>query len=83
MKGIIHVRKFGALDFWPIPDEEKVILEFNKVWQPMGTSGLKFRRLAGKYVLAGQFVDLHSTLEKVSVAQKRRVMDRSNGMYEI
>jgi hypothetical protein len=49
-EGIIHARKFGALDFWPIPDEEKVSLEFNKVWQPTGTSGLKFHRPAGKYV---------------------------------
>jgi hypothetical protein len=59
-KGIIHVKKFGAHDFWPISDEEKVILEFNKVWQPTSTSGLKFHRLAGKYVRFGQFVDLHT-----------------------
>jgi hypothetical protein len=70
-EGIIHVRKFGACDFWLIPDEEKVILEFNKVWQPTGTNGLKFRRLAGKYVRYGQFVDLHTPYWKTFMLHKK------------
>jgi hypothetical protein len=57
--GRIHVRSVGTVStLWCFPEGERVILEFNEAWQPVGTSGSKFRRLAGQYVRSGSFVGL-------------------------
>jgi hypothetical protein len=57
--GRIQVRSCATSHvLWPFPDGERVILEFNEVWQPVGTSGAKFSRVAGQYIRSGSFVGL-------------------------
>jgi hypothetical protein len=54
-----HIRDVGSPNaFWTIPAEEKVVVDFNATWQPVGTSGMKFRRLGARYVRTGKFVGL-------------------------
>jgi hypothetical protein len=54
-----HIRDVGSpTALWTIPVGEKVVVNFNATWQPVGTSGLKFSRLGAKYVQSGKFVGL-------------------------
>lgn len=59
--GNFHVRDVGGPhDICAIPKEEKVVVKFNRSWQPMTTSEMKFRRLVGKYIRSGQFVGINN-----------------------
>jgi hypothetical protein len=54
---------------YSIPDGKRVIVEFNGMWQPVGKSGGKWRRMTGKMVRRGSFIRIsddwkHFPLEK-------------------
>jgi hypothetical protein len=54
-----HIRDVGSPDaFWTIPTVEKVVVDFNATWQPVGTRGMKFPRLGARYIRTGKFVGL-------------------------
>jgi hypothetical protein len=54
-----YVRDVGNPNaIWTKHTSEKVDVEFNVTWQPIGTSGMKFHRLGAKYVLSSKFVAL-------------------------
>jgi hypothetical protein len=70
--GTLHVRTVATTnDMWTIPEGEKIVLEFNTDWQPTGTSGLKFRRLAGQYIRSGKFVTIREKNWKLIPRQQK------------
>jgi hypothetical protein len=59
MDNNFHIKDVGSpTALWTIPAGEKVVIDFNATWQPVGTSGMKFSRLGAKYVRSGKFVGL-------------------------
>jgi hypothetical protein len=54
-----HIRDVGSPNtLWTIPTGEKVVVDFNATWQPVGKSEMKFHRLGARYVQTGKFVGL-------------------------
>jgi hypothetical protein len=47
------------MDIWHIPEGERVVVQFNPSHQPIGLGSEKFKRIAGKIVRNGRFVQLH------------------------
>jgi hypothetical protein len=57
--GNFHIRDVGSPNaLWTIPTGEKVVVDFNATWQPVGTSGMRFIRLGARYIRTGKFVGL-------------------------
>jgi hypothetical protein len=47
-------------EIWQLPEGEKVIIEFNNQFQPIGPGSEKFRRIAGNLIKNGKFVDFRT-----------------------
>lgn len=47
-------------DVWRISEGERVVLKCNRSSLPIGTVGLKFRRLGAKLVRSGKFYDFRT-----------------------
>jgi len=61
MDNNFHIRDVGSpTALWTIPAGEKVVVDFNATWHPIGTSGLKFSQLGVKYIQSGKFVGLNA-----------------------
>jgi hypothetical protein len=50
---------------YSISDEKRVIVEFTGIWQPIRKSGGKWRRMTGKMVKSGSFVQISNDWKKV------------------
>jgi hypothetical protein len=56
---------------WQIPNGEKVVINFNNSFQPTGPGSEKFRRIVGKLVRSGKFVDIRTKSWKKVPLQKK------------
>jgi hypothetical protein len=50
---------------WEIPEGKRVVVEFNGLWQLVGKSGGKWRRMMGKLVRSGAFLRISDDWRKV------------------
>ncbi|XP_062170564.1 uncharacterized protein LOC133876304 [Alnus glutinosa] len=70
-QGRKNVRTIGSpKDIWHIPAGEKVVIEFNTLYQPTGPGVEKFRRICGKIIRNGRFVHLHGNWRKLPLEGK-------------
>jgi hypothetical protein len=46
----------GSHALWDIPIGQRFVYEYNSMWQPIGMSAMKFRRMTGSIVKSGNFV---------------------------
>jgi hypothetical protein len=60
---------------YSIPDEKRVIVEFNGMWQPIGKSGFKWRRMTGKMVRCGSFIHISDDWKKEPLEKKELFFD--------
>jgi hypothetical protein len=60
---------------YSIPDGKRVVVEFNGMWQPVGKSGGKWRRMTGKMVRRGSFIRISDDWKKVPLEQKELFFD--------
>jgi hypothetical protein len=60
---------------YSIPDGKRVVVEFNGMWQPVGKSGGKWRRMTGKMVRRGTFIRISDDWKKVPLEQKELFFD--------
>jgi hypothetical protein len=60
---------------YSIPDGKRVIVEFNGMWQPVGRSGGKWRRMTGKMVRRGTFIRISDDWKKVPLDKKELFFD--------
>jgi hypothetical protein len=60
---------------YSIPDEKRVIMEFNGMSQPVGRSGCKWRRTTGKMVKSSSFVRLSDDWKRVPLEKKERFFE--------
>jgi hypothetical protein len=65
---VLDVSDFHKL--YSIPDGKRVIMEFTGMWQPVGKSGGKWRRLTSKMVRSGSFVRISDDWKKVPLEKE-------------
>jgi len=69
---------------WRIPEGEKVVLRCNRLGVPVGTTGLKFRRLSAKLIIrTGKLCDFHTRLEEGTNTTKTRYHGCSYGRVHV
>jgi hypothetical protein len=73
--GVRNVRKVGGpSQIWQIPNGERVVINFNNSFQPIGPGSEKFTRIARKLVWSGKFVDIRTkNLKKVPLQKKDEI----------
>ncbi|XP_062162146.1 uncharacterized protein LOC133869203 [Alnus glutinosa] len=73
-QGRRNVRTVGSpKDIWHIPDGERIVIQFNAAHQPMGPGSEKFRRICGKIVRNGRFINLHGNWRKLPPEGKEQM----------
>jgi hypothetical protein len=60
-------------DIWHILDGERIVIQFNAAYQPTGLGSKKFRRICGKIVRNGRFIQLHGNWRKLSPEGKEEM----------
>jgi hypothetical protein len=58
------------MDIWHLPEGERVVVQFNLSFQPIGPGSEKFRRIAGKIIRNGRFVKLSGNWRKLPMERK-------------
>ena len=71
-----HVLNMKATHkLWDIPDGQRIVLEYNPAWQPMGESANKFRGMTGKFIRSGNYIRLSDEWKNVSNQAKEYIWD--------
>jgi hypothetical protein len=60
---------------YSIPDGKRVIVEFNGMWQPIGKSGGKWRRMTSKMIRCDTFIRISDDWKKVPLEKNELFFD--------
>jgi hypothetical protein len=74
------LRVNDSYKLWNIPEGKKVVMEYTSMWQPVGKSRSKFKRMTGKIVRSsGKKVVMEYTSMWQPVGKKRSKFKRMTG----
>jgi hypothetical protein len=73
-----NIEVFNVSDshkLYSIPDGKRIIVEFTGMWQPVGRSGCKWRRMTGNMVRSGSFVRISDDWKKIPLEKNELFFD--------